>query len=495
MLYTNTQRTTCRAGLAGIGRVDELDLDAGSFRLVSDKRLQLCPGPAVQTGAHALPGLDPLPDVGQVLHGDRAAFISYRFRDNGLADFVVHMGDMAGFSARDFAEQLTCALRAVALKPPTKGKVFVAIVTEFPATKEFAGAHGGDGVFPEIDPQDSGAGTRGHIRQVQHQVEIEPSLALDQFSFLGDTGLQVPLLELSQFHRDDDPAGGGKQGYGVALEGVRPLVEVDGAGVSERNHRPNFFPEPRVVGHQRLVGLRHRRHGVAGHLRTKIGYGIPGGVVPLMVELHPVADTTVGGHTSQQVACLGKLGLQGNKQAVLIKRGRELYADSAFHSAPTFDVFGALDVPLNGFGTHIASSANVVGWRPQMAAPQRLLQFRKRHKKLAGCDAFQQLHGGSDRVRWWDRHKQMDVIRLNLQRDNLPPVLCADAPQYSLQHSGDTTGQDSFPVLRAPHHMVGSLVNAVPAINGSNHSHILISVVVNVKYKRFLPRLKSGVSA
>lgn len=137
MPLTGSHATAYGAGLAGICRVRKLNPDAGSFRLVGDKRLQLRPGPSMEPGAHSFAGLDPFADVGQVLHGDGAAFVSNCFRDNSLADFVIHMSDMPGFATGDFLQQLPCRLRAVALKPGTKGKVFVAVMPELAAPNIF----------------------------------------------------------------------------------------------------------------------------------------------------------------------------------------------------------------------------------------------------------------------------------------------------------------------------------------------------------------------
>ena len=94
MLHSNAQATASRAGLTGIGRVHELDADAGSFCLVGDEFLQLSPGPAVQPGADTLAGHDSFADVSEILHGDRTAIVTCRFGDNGLADLLVDTAHM-----------------------------------------------------------------------------------------------------------------------------------------------------------------------------------------------------------------------------------------------------------------------------------------------------------------------------------------------------------------------------------------------------------------
>ena len=210
MLHTNTDTAAYRACLASISRAHELDPDAGGFSLIGDEPLQLRPGPTVKPGAHPFAGHDPLADVGQILHGDRAAFVSHCLRNNGLADLVVHLGDVACFAAGDFTESLPGALGAVALKPPTKGKELVTVVPEFTATKDFTGMHGGNVVLAKIHRADFAVFSLGNTGKIKNKVEVEPALAPDQFRFLGNAGFKERFLEFAHIHRDDDPPLGGE---------------------------------------------------------------------------------------------------------------------------------------------------------------------------------------------------------------------------------------------------------------------------------------------
>ena len=158
-------------------------------------------------------------------------------------------------------------------------------------------------------------------------------------------------------------------------------------------------------------------------------------------------------------------------------------------------MFGSLDISLDRFGADVTGSAHVIRWRPKVAAPQGFLQFRELGKKLPGSRAFQNLYSIGHGISRGDRHKQVEVIRLNLQRDNIPTVFGANVPQHYFKSGRDITRQNRFSVLRAPHHMVCCLIDAIPAVNCFNHSHIVSSNTRLVNYKRFLPRLKSGVSA
>ena len=495
MLYSSAKKSAYRAGLAGVCRVDVFNSDSNRLRLVGDKGLQLRPRPPVQAGAHTLPGLDPFANVGQVLHGDCTAFVSYRFRNNGLTDFVVDVGYMASFAPGDFAERLTCALRAVALKPPTKGKEFVAGMPEFTATKELSCTHGGDVVFAEIESGDAAGFSLFYFGKVEYQVEEEFALTVNQFGFLGGSVVEEAFLELSQFHWDNDPSLSGEQGNGVAFDAVGSFVEVDRAGVPEVDHRPGTLLEFRVVGQQGFIGLSNSSNSVAGHLGAEIRGNFSDTVVSKVVKRNTVTARVFNSKRHQHIARTGKLLLQERQSSILFERCAQFYADSAFHSAPSLDVFSSLNVPSDRFGADVTGSTNVVGGRPEVATPQGFLQFRELGKEFPGSRAFQDLYRIGHGISRWKRHKQVEVVGLNLQGDNFPFMFGANIPQHSFKGGWDITRQNRFPVLRTPHHMVCGLVDAIPAINCFNHSHIVISNTRQVNCKCFLPRLKSGVSA
>ena len=382
MFRTITKRTTRRTGLTGVCRIDKLNPDTGSFGLVGNKRLQLRPCPAVQAGAHTLTGLDPFADIGQILHGDRAAFVSYCFRDNRLTDFVIHVGDMASFAAGDFLQQLSCRLRAVALKSASESKELVAVVPEFAATEELSGADGGDVVFAKIDAGNGTVISHGNFGKVKHQVEEELPLTADQLRFLGDASFKETFLELTQLQRNNDAPLGGEQGDGVTLDTVCPLVEMDGVGNPKLDQRPDSLFKLRVVGNKGFVRLRNGGHGVAGHLGAKIWNNLPDVVVAKVVKRYPVLTGIINCERHKHVTGTGKLPLQQNKTSILIRRCCQFYTDGAFHSAPSLDVLGALDVALDGFGADVAGCADVVGRRPKTPTPKGLLQLRKHGKEF-----------------------------------------------------------------------------------------------------------------
>lgn len=130
MLLSRAKTTASRTGLRRVRRVDVDHPQARRFSLVLHKLLELKPCPTVQPGTDTLSGFDTLADIGQLLHHDGRSTRSNRFLNNRFTHVVVHVANVAGFTARDLSQELFGRLGAVALKPATKGKEFVSLVAK-----------------------------------------------------------------------------------------------------------------------------------------------------------------------------------------------------------------------------------------------------------------------------------------------------------------------------------------------------------------------------
>lgn len=349
MLYPDAETAAYGAGLAGVRRIDKFNPDTLSFSLIGDKRLQLRPGPLVQPGTNTLASLDPFADVGQVLHGNCTTAVSECFCNNRLADLMVNMGDMAGFAAGDFPEQLPCRWRAVALKPSSEGKERVAFMPELAATEQLSGADGGDSILSEIHTGNKTGVSFGDFGKIEDQVEVKPALTADQFSFFGNTGVEKISLKRSRFHQDGDASLSGEEREDVPLDGIRPLVNVDGTGRLEGDGRPCTFPVLGMVRQQGCVRPGHGSHSITGHLGTKGGNGLSGTVVSQMVQLNPVLAVVFDSQGDQEIARTGELHLEQRELCTLLRRSRQFYADRTLHSMPSLDMLSPLDIVLDRF--------------------------------------------------------------------------------------------------------------------------------------------------
>jgi hypothetical protein len=181
-------------------------------------------------------------------------------------------------------------------------------------------------------------------------------------------------------------------------------------------------------------------------------------------------DPDAGG---QGVTGVGKLLLQQGQLFFMPGRGRQFYTDGARHSTSSLDMLGTFDVTTDRLGAHIAGCAHVLGRRPQVAAQQGLLQIGKGHKELSGGGTLQHLHDVGHGISRRDGHKQVDMVRLKFKGKNIPAMFDAHLLQHGLKGARNFTGKDRLPIFRAPHHMVGCLVDTISAVDSFNHSHIL----------------------
>jgi hypothetical protein len=326
-------------------------------------------------------------------------------------------------------------------------------------------------------------------------MEVIPIFFPYKFRFFGKACSEKIFLELSLFHRDDNSPLGSKQGERIPLDAVGTLVEVNGAGRLEVDQGPFGIFQFRIVGKEGFVRLNHGSNGIAGHLGAKGRNGFSHTVVSKVVQFDPIAASVRHSCAGQMVTCPGKLRLQQGQSRFLFWRCDQFYADGSLHSASSFDMFSPFDVPLNRFRTDITGSADIIGRRPKAPAPQRLFQVRESHKQFSGRDSFQQLDCGSHRICGRDRNKQVDMVRLDFQGKDVPSMFGTNVLQHVFKHTGYLTRQDRLAKLGTPHHMVSGLIDAVPAINRFNHVNIIRNNKLIVNSRRFLPRLKSGVSA
>ena len=329
MFGTVSYRAAYGAGLGGVGRVDVFHPDSGRLRFVLDKALELRPGPPVQARAHAFSGFDPFAQVCQGLKDNHMGSAPYRFRDKRLADFVVDVGNVPGFSAGDFLQKLLRAFGAVALKSATKIQKAVAFVPEFSAAIQLPAAGGGKIVLSHVHAQGFSLGHGRGIREIEDKVE-EPALALThELGFFRDAAFKIRGLKGPGPERDMHASLKGKERQGVSTKTVRAFVEMDRRTGAELDKRPLFLSQLRSVGKERCIGLGDLMHGIAGHLGTQLRRGLSDRIVGGVVQFDSVRDLVLGRQGNSQTAGGGKRGLQPGK---LLRLGRgypQLQADRA----------------------------------------------------------------------------------------------------------------------------------------------------------------------
>ncbi len=104
-----------------------------------------------------------------------------------------------------------------------------------------------------------------------------------------------------------------------------------------------------------------------------------------------------------------------------------------------------------------------------MPIPKGVFQLGMCDEKLACRSSLQKTHDIGDRVGRREAQEEVNVVRLNfLGQDNKAPIR-ANLAQKSIQCSSDLARQNASSVLRAPNHMVSSLIHTIPRKHDLNH--------------------------
>lgn len=304
MFLTFANISATGASLRGVCRVDVFNPYSDSLSLIFHKLLKLRPCPAVQSGTHPFAGLNAFANIGQIFHHDNRAVIINRFLNNGLADFVVHMANMAGFFARDFFQKLFRAFGAVALKPPTKMQVFVAFKTEFAAAEQLAGTCGGEIVFTQINAKNTVAGNWSGVGQLKDKIKKPAFFLMDKLRFFWRSSRKILFLERANFKRDFYPALQRKKGKDGIFQRICAFVKMHGRGLAKSDFRPIGLFQFLAVGKKRFIGRGNLLDGNADHLGAKRGVFFPYRVIADMVQANVIGVPLARGETNYVIAGL-----------------------------------------------------------------------------------------------------------------------------------------------------------------------------------------------
>lgn len=290
MLIPFSNSPAHRACLARVGRVNKCHAQPRGFGFVSNKVLQLPESPAMQPRPDALSGLDVGANIGQVFHADFACAGAHRFRDDGLADFVVDVLNMPILTPGDSLEFALGGAATFGLETTAMGKVNVPVVPEFTAAPDLASAGGSEVVFAHVNPENAATGNLRSVWKVEDEVEIPDVLTNDELSFFGGSVRKQIALVFAADERNLDATGQGEQRKRVALDRVGALVEVDGRW-AESDCGNRFVLGDTIVGFERLVGIGDAVDSLARHLASERVEPLADGVVGQVVQCDTIPAT------------------------------------------------------------------------------------------------------------------------------------------------------------------------------------------------------------
>lgn len=306
-----------RACLTRVGGVDVNHAQASGFGLVGDEALQLPESPAMQSSPDSLSGLDVGADVGQVFHADFACAGAQSFRNDGFAGFVVNRFDMPLFTPGDSLEFAFSCAATVGLETTAMGKVDVAVVPQFSASPDLAGAGYSEVILTHVKPKNATIRNGSGIRKIEDEIEVPDAIADDELGFFGNAGRKQVALVLAADERNLDAPGQGKQRKHATLDRVGALVEVDRCR-AESNRRNKLVLGDAFVGLERLVGIGNPVNSLTHHLAAERGKLFADDVVTQMVQGDTVPATMFLDERNDGVAGAGVgIGKRGQRRGLL----------------------------------------------------------------------------------------------------------------------------------------------------------------------------------
>ena len=500
MLHPRTDLTTFGATLAGIGWIGKDRGDAHFRRLIGGEVLQLPEGPTMEARPHSQARFDAVADVGQILHRDGPRADAHSLCDDLFAHDVVYVTHVPRFFARDLPQKLLGALRAIGLSSPAQGKMPITFMPESAAAPDFARVDSGKIILPGIDPH-HGTGSAEFDLLLKNKIKKPLAFAAVEFSFLGNTPSQKLELVLAGQQRHGDALSQCVERKAVAAHREGALVEMH-RGAAEADGWDRLAPIDATVGFERLVGRRYAPERVAAHLCAKRRLSAEA-LISQRVEFVAVPAARFGDNRHQEIAGTGigflKSAERGHGGSIRPDLDRDRAQDRWLflllgHLPPLLHMFGTLDILADRLRAHIARRADIVGRGPKVAAPQPLLQLREPDEQLACRGSLQNLDRIGYRDSRRDGHEQVDVIGLDFFGQHRPFLFLTNRIDHFRQSLRHIAGQHVMPVLRAPHHMVSGLVNAIAIVQHFWHNH-MVQENCAARNLAFLPRLKPGVSS
>jgi hypothetical protein len=109
----------------------------------------------------------------------------------------------------------------------------------------------------------------------------------------------------------------------------------------------------------------------------------------------------------------------------------------------------------------VSGTAAEISSRPQVSAPELLLQMRKFRQQMVRRLPFQPLQQPADRHLGWHRHHQVHMVLGYVPLHNLDVMLSTDVPDQIPNPRGYLAAQSWSPIFRNPNQMQMNLENGV----------------------------------
>ena len=148
-------------------------------------RVKLLFTKSMQEEVYTLASLDPHVNIRYVFNYDQLAVIGNRLFNNVFACFMVDREHLGTFSAGDLFQKLFGAFAAVALQPPAKIQIFIALMAQTASSKQFTYRSGSDIVFSEIDSWNGAWRPVFTVWKIKYKIKIPCIFSVYKFSLFG----------------------------------------------------------------------------------------------------------------------------------------------------------------------------------------------------------------------------------------------------------------------------------------------------------------------
>jgi hypothetical protein len=316
-----TKITTERAGLGGVGRFDQNNLQARHLRLVGDELPQLIEGPGVEDPSVFFSMFCVSPDIGEVLQCDGRVKSTSEVHDS-LRYYMIYIAHKPLLPAGHLPQVPSGRMSSFRLQRASQPIVSIASVLDLLASKfRFIAAYS-DIPDAEVNPQNILGVFHRFIRNLYCDIEIEFVSFFQQLTVaeLDSLGEHLPLA-FAEGEPDFLPAEGSGDRYDFTF------LQADGTGKVKRQNslfEDMFFFSVRFIRKCDLILKRTAQLGI--ELKSFFN-----SVVGKMMQCDPIETSLFPGYLGYVIKHIESLG-QGFVQYLGLFLGRaELAFDSDFH--------------------------------------------------------------------------------------------------------------------------------------------------------------------
>lgn len=328
--------------------IDECDLHSDSFSFVFNKILKLSESPTMQASSNFYSSFNVCSNIRQIFHPNFGNAMFQGFRDNGLANNVVHMLNVSLLSPRDFAQFSFCCTTTVGLKSATMREMHISLMPELFASKDLSGASCCQVVFPNIHTHYLIQSKGCRIGDIEKKVEIPNTFSKNKPSFFCVSSTEKSLLECSTKKIRFNSSGKCKERSLKILNRVSSFVEINGLAIKSNTRKRLIFLDS-AIAVQRLVGIGNAMHSLTSHLTSKVWECFSNLVVNHVMQGNTIPTSLPLGNWSNRVAGGGELFRQSLQRLGLLRGRGKFEGDGSLHIGHSNPILSALQARSTPF--------------------------------------------------------------------------------------------------------------------------------------------------